>query len=259
MIRLGLLAAAALSVVIVLLIDRINTTEPSGAPQVTRGDTRLQSADLRTVPQAATASERLDMQMRARSVSEYRQPVSAIGGAQDPMRALTDSVLAGLGAPRVPDPQDIRLTLGALVAQAMHADQSDAYVDALLIEAGVAGAALVSGGPVTGPDKRNTVAALNALVRQSATPRIRPMARPTPPGAIAKVTPTATPAALPDAAPAAEAPLVYTVQPGDSLAGIALRHYGTTTAQDLIYRANRDKLASPSAVRPGMTLTIPTL
>ena len=51
----------------------------------------------------------------------------------------------------------------------------------------------------------------------------------------------------------------YVVQPGDSLAGIALRHYGTATAEEIIYRANRDKLASPGAVRPGMRLKIPAM
>ena len=43
--------------------------------------------------------------------------------------------------------------------------------------------------------------------------------------------------------PASPEGMGYVVQPGDSLAGIALRHYGTATAEEIIYRANRDKLA----------------
>ncbi|AKO98407.1 LysM peptidoglycan-binding domain-containing protein [Marinovum algicola] len=59
--------------------------------------------------------------------------------------------------------------------------------------------------------------------------------------------------------PASPEGMGYVVQPGDSLAGIALRHYGTATAEEIIYRANRDKLASPGAVRPGMRLKIPAM
>lgn len=64
---------------------------------------------------------------------------------------------------------------------------------------------------------------------------------------------------LPDTAPPDTGPRVYVVKPGDSLAGIALRHYSTTTAYEIIHKANRDLLPSPGAVRPGMALTIPAL
>lgn len=49
----------------------------------------------------------------------------------------------------------------------------------------------------------------------------------------------------------------YTVQIGDSLAGIAFRYYGTTAAYLNILNANPDQLPNPSALRPGMVLTIP--
>ena len=258
MIRLFLLAAATLSVVIALLVSWMRAPDPEGAPQVTRHDTTLSPANLRRAPPAAASSDRLDMQRLAESiVSEYRRPANTAptpDNTQDPMRALTDSVLSGLGVPRTPEPQPAGLTLRALVAQSMREGHPDAYVDALLSEAGAERA-----NTVTAADKLDPVTALNALVSQSSAPRIRPMPRPDTPAPLANVTHTAAPAALPNEAPASDAPLIYTVQPGDSLAGIALRHYGTTTAYEIIYRANRDKLPSPSAVRPGMTLTIPAL
>lgn len=49
----------------------------------------------------------------------------------------------------------------------------------------------------------------------------------------------------------------YTVQPGDSLPGIAFRFYGTTVGYLQILAANEDILTSPASLRAGMTLRIP--
>ena len=49
----------------------------------------------------------------------------------------------------------------------------------------------------------------------------------------------------------------YVVRPGDTLAKISLRFYGTTRNYMRIYDANRDQLSSPSRVEVGQTLIIP--
>ena len=49
----------------------------------------------------------------------------------------------------------------------------------------------------------------------------------------------------------------YRVRPGDTLRSIARRLYGDERMYRRIFRANRDKLASPSDLRPGMVLRLP--
>lgn len=49
----------------------------------------------------------------------------------------------------------------------------------------------------------------------------------------------------------------YIVQPGDTLARISLKFYGTTRRYMDIYNANRDKLSSPSRIEVGQELRIP--
>lgn len=70
--------------------------------------------------------------------------------------------------------------------------------------------------------------------------------------------------AIPMAEPATAAASVveptwdsYTVQPGDSLPGIAFRFYGTTVAYLQILEANEEILPDPSSLRAGMILAIP--
>lgn len=49
-----------------------------------------------------------------------------------------------------------------------------------------------------------------------------------------------------------------TVQPGQSLWHIARRAYGTGDAYRALYRANRQRIAAPSMIRPGEVLVLPT-
>ncbi|MGY3438616.1 MULTISPECIES: LysM peptidoglycan-binding domain-containing protein [unclassified Marinovum] len=283
MIRLFLLATGVLSIVIALLINRAPPDDASGS--VTRTDTGdvLQMRDVAQGPgpfarkavQAPGDALSLDAMTRA-IVMEYRRPVTGdrlrqvattTGGDEDGMRSLTQGVLAGLGAaqgkPVVTQQAEVPLTLDALIVKAMGEGQSDAYVDALLNEAVGSGAVDVPAAIVTSSGEVDTATLLESLVNRSGV-KTAPAPAPAPKRIPAKV-PT-QPAAelaqvaapvLPNIAPPANDVLIYTVQPGDSLAGIALRHYGTTTAYEIIYQANREKLPSPSAVRPGMTLRIP--
>ena len=52
-------------------------------------------------------------------------------------------------------------------------------------------------------------------------------------------------------------PRYYQIRPGDSLAKIAIRTYGTSSKARDIYEANREKLSSPSAIREGMQIVLP--
>lgn len=47
------------------------------------------------------------------------------------------------------------------------------------------------------------------------------------------------------------------VAPGESLSDIAARVYGDADAYQRIIDANRDKIADPNVIQPGMTLTVP--
>lgn len=51
----------------------------------------------------------------------------------------------------------------------------------------------------------------------------------------------------------------YVVASGDTLSGIAKRLLGSTRYAEDIYRANRDRLASPDDLRVGQTLRIPAV
>lgn len=53
-------------------------------------------------------------------------------------------------------------------------------------------------------------------------------------------------------------PTTYTVQPGDTLSSIAKQVYGQASLWRIIFDANRDILDSPSLVKPGQVLRIPS-
>ena len=50
----------------------------------------------------------------------------------------------------------------------------------------------------------------------------------------------------------------YTVQPGDTLSGIAKRIYGDAGQYMKIFNANKDKLTDPDKIKPGQELVIPS-
>ena len=88
-------------------------------------------------------------------------------------------------------------------------------------------------------------------------PRIGP-----PPVAVVSAEPPPTAPALlkPEPEPAPEpaaGPRFYTIKPGDTLSGVAERELGSHRKYHAIFEANRDVLASPDALRVGMTLRLP--
>jgi LysM repeat protein len=50
----------------------------------------------------------------------------------------------------------------------------------------------------------------------------------------------------------------YTVEPGDTLASIAQRFYGTDNDWTVLYQANKAKVANPNQIYPGELLLIPS-
>lgn len=65
-------------------------------------------------------------------------------------------------------------------------------------------------------------------------------------------TPAQTPVAV-----RRDTPSSYVVQPGDTLSSISRKAYGSPNKWREIYNANRDRLATPEALKPGQTLKIP--
>lgn len=49
----------------------------------------------------------------------------------------------------------------------------------------------------------------------------------------------------------------YTVRKGDTLSGIAQRHYGKASRWHAIFEANRDQIDDPDLIRPGQVLRLP--
>jgi nucleoid-associated protein YgaU len=69
--------------------------------------------------------------------------------------------------------------------------------------------------------------------------------------------PAAAAAAAAGNAPSTTAARTYTVQAGDSLSKIAKQFYGDANKYMKIFEANKDKLADPDKIKPGMDLVIP--
>lgn len=57
--------------------------------------------------------------------------------------------------------------------------------------------------------------------------------------------------------PTADEPVYYTVKSGDTLGGIAQRHYGKASQYMKIFEANRPMLEHPDRIYPGQVLRIP--
>lgn len=61
----------------------------------------------------------------------------------------------------------------------------------------------------------------------------------------------------PPSPPPADSWRSYTIQPGDTLSGIARQVYGQANSWRIIFEANRDTLSDPSRLKPGQILKIP--
>jgi len=84
-----------------------------------------------------------------------------------------------------------------------------------------------------------------------------PSAGPTPPVATATPERPANATALPATAAPGRAFATYVVGRNDTLSSISRKAYGTAARANDILKANANQIASPSALKIGMTLVIP--
>lgn len=171
---------------------------------------------------------------------------ASVAAAQDTddadMLALTQSVLSGINGSPEPEPQDKKGNLSSLIMQAMEEGQSDAYLEALLGEAVDQGTIDVPEAMVSTDGAVDTKTLLASLVSKSLD------------GATSEsdLVTEATGAAEPSADPRR-----HTVESGESLAGIALRYYGSAARYETIFAANRDSISRPNLIRVGQIIVIP--
>lgn len=160
------------------------------------------------------------------------------------MRSLTSGFLTDLSGPQNANTTaavENTANLEELIQQAVSEGQSDAYLDALLSEAVDKGEIEVSDGMRNTEGDVDTRVLLASLVEKSLNDR-------------------AEPALANEASGAAEVPVkdqYYKVQPGDSLAAIAITYYDSAKAYSRIFEANRDTLSSPDRISVGQVLLIP--
>ncbi len=114
--------------------------------------------------------------------------------------------------------------LEPLIATALSQGMSGAEIDILIAQAVQSGMINVPPHMLRGNGDVYTRAVLGTLVNLPAPKIVRPLGN------------------------------TYVVRPGDTLAVIAQRYYGTSDAIDDIYWANKDRLANPDALSVGQTL-----
>lgn len=68
--------------------------------------------------------------------------------------------------------------------------------------------------------------------------------------------PQGKPETAPELPPAPKI-IEYTVQPGDTLSGIASKFYGSVRFVDFLFDANRDRLSSPDALQLNQVIVVP--
>lgn len=143
--------------------------------------------------------------------------------------------------------------LGALIAKALMAGESDVYIDALLNEAAGRGEISVPRALVTSDGRVDTHVILSSIVAQAALASGQPVPPPpTPGGAGVEVR-------MVQQADKTVEHRFYTVNAGDSLGAIAVKFYGDVSRYNAIFDANRALLSSPDLLRVGQRLVIPTI
>ncbi|MFD1194866.1 LysM peptidoglycan-binding domain-containing protein [Seohaeicola saemankumensis] len=231
--------------------DQLAIAPAVAAPQAL---TSVRTADQTSAGQADAPPRQgiaadMDLQAMTRGVLVelgVTPPAPAAGDTQadDPMRAMSMSALSGLRKMTgQPDPAEATMTFQTLIARALQAGQSDAYIDALLNEAATSGAISVPGALVTAEGRVDTHVILSTIVAQAAIASGQDVAAVVPSGNLAQ----------------RGGQQVYTVGPGDSLGSIALRFYGDMARYTAIFEANRALLSSPDSLRVGQRLVIPTI
>ena len=231
------------------------------ADPIATPENRPQDLQRRTPERAATAAG-TDLQTMTRGVlAELGVAPGSLAvndgtdGADDPLRAMSLDALTGLRnftgqpapAPTQGDP------LQKLIAKALMAGQSDAYIDALLNEAAGRGEIAVPRALVTAEGRVDTHVILSSIVAQATLAVGQEVPAPSVPGG------DGVEVRMVQRADKTVEHMFYTVNSGDSLGAIAVKFYGDISRYTTIYEANRGLLSSPDRLRVGQRLVIPTI
>ena len=157
-------------------------------------------------------------------------------------RADTNLITAPVGIPTMPKPIVAQVIapntptsikgLQELVTVALTQGMTGQQIDQLIIQAVDHGTLIISDQMRTSDGRPDTMAMLATLV-DTTTP----------------VTPTLS----------RNIGNTYVVRPGDSLASIAVKYYGSTDAVNNIFWANKDRLNDPDQLRVGQTIFLPLM
>lgn len=242
MIRAALITIAFLGVTLTLILmqpssrpspvagvtEPLPQTEPEPMPHstVSRAETDLDALD------ALTDTPELSAAMTSPDTPEPIAPVVQSQPQQEPEPEITATPDIAASVAALPDQKATPQTASAselerMIINALAQGQSEAYIDALVNDAARKGKVDVPATLVTADGKVDTNSLL-AVLSQPPQPEFGPGN-------------------------------TYVVQPGDSLASIAYRFYGSTGHAVDIYMANRSVMASPNSVEPGQVLALPEL
>ena len=182
-------------------------------------------------------------------------PSDAGAGADDPLRAMSlDAVTVSARSPGQPGPTAAQGDpLQKLIAKALIAGQSDAYIDALLNEAVGRGEIAVPRALVTADGRVDTHVILSSIVAQATLAAGQELPAPSAPGGVG------VEVRMVQRADKTVEHRFYTVNSGDSLGAIAVKFYGDMSRYTAIFEANRSMLSSPDLLRVGQRLVIPTI
>lgn len=124
-------------------------------------------------------------------------------------------------------PQAAKTEIETLIVAALRQGQSSDYIDALVNHAAKRGEVDVPQALITSDGRVDTASLVSAL--------------------------------SPSSDASNDKPKLYTVQPGDSLASIAFRFYGSTTHAPDLFKANIETMGAPSNIAVGQRLVLPDI
>lgn len=184
-------------------------------------------------------------------VTLHRQSPSAANDAE--LRGLSDAMLPVAEVPAVDDSSVVELVqgrppAGETPADAANEQASEAVAFEYIVKRGDSFESIAR-------EFLGDSALWTVLAREN--PFVSPERLS--PGAVIRV-PTTRDAKIEPAMPVAvPRDAEYVVASGDTLSAISQRVYGTTAHTDALFRANRDRLASPNALKVGQVLVIPPI
>ena len=244
--------------------DRVRTSNDGS------GDGQSQRADTETLNDlgglnAGSASNSLgtgpsDPALAQEEVSSNISPIADLNeriipdthdpvGEQDAAFAAQPSELSqdsGTFAQTAPsEPREV--TMEFLLARLMDAGLSADEIDHLLNEAVSQGSVRVHAMMLTTEGRVDTAVLMAALVAQTST---APNEQGDTSGDDSYITPETAILDIQD--------MTYLVQSGDSLGSVAMKFYGNPNLFKPIFEANRNILSTPSSIRTGQTLLIPS-